>query len=613
MNDLILLPYPRRLSASAGEFPITSKLLIVCQGNPAELFPIAEKLQAAVLQTQDITLPIRAADAAKRENSAISIVLNPEMDIQHEGYRLRISPGSIVISAPDSAGAFYGAMTLKQMLRQCAGALPACEIEDWPDFADRGVMLDISRDKVPTMQTLFAMVDMFSELKINHLELYTEHTFAYSKHREVWVQADPMTGEQVLELDEYCRERFVELVPNQNSFGHMARWLTIPAYADLAETHEEFALPWGMKLKGPFSLNPVDPRSIELIAGLYDELLPHFSSSKFNVGCDETFDLGWGASKEECERRGKGRVYLDFLLKIYELVKSHGHTMHFWADIVFEHPELISEIPDDVILLDWGYNVGFPFNEHGAKIAETGRSHYVCPGTSGWASVTGDVDNAVGNQREAAASGLQHGAIGYLNTDWGDGGHLNYLPISYPGFAAGAAVSWCNDANKDVDLIPALDIHVFQDSARVMGKLAYNIGNANRITSGKANVYGMLAGAAEGEPLKTMSLEKLAEMRECVESAIEPVHSARMNRPDAAVIVGEYENAARMALYGCDRTEAIVNGSLDSKPVRDSLARQMRIILGEHRRLWTSRNRVGGLSDSTKAMEQRLTEHSEGK
>ena len=209
-------------------------------------------------------------------------------------------------------------------------------------------MLDISRSKVPTLETLFDLVDMFSGWKINHLELYTEHTFAYENHREVWAQASPMTGEDILSLDAYCRERFIELVPNQNSFGHMHHWLELPRYNHLAECPEGFEL----TLHGhtsqmpPFSLNPTDPRSVEFMGELFSELLPHFSSEKFNVGCDETWDVGRGRSARAVEEKGAGRVYLDYLLGIHDLVKRHRRTMHFWGDIIIQHPELVPELPE---------------------------------------------------------------------------------------------------------------------------------------------------------------------------------------------------------------------------------------------------------------------------
>ena len=273
-------------------------------------------------------------------------------------------------------------------------------------------MLDVSRDKVPTLDTLLKLVDMLADWKINHVELYTEHTFAYLKHEAVWKDASPMTGEDILLLDKYCRERFIELTPNQNSFGHMHRWLINPEYKHLAESPDGFDTPWGTRFEGPFSLCPLDPGSLELLSGLYDELLPHFTSGLLNVGLDETFDLGQGRSREECERRGAGRVYLDFLLKIYDQITRHGHKMLFWGDIILHHPELIAELPKDVVVLEWGYEADHPFKEHWGKFAATGLDFWVCPGTSSWNSIAGRSANCIGNLRNAAQKRAGGGGVG---------------------------------------------------------------------------------------------------------------------------------------------------------------------------------------------------------
>ncbi|MFO7893591.1 MAG: family 20 glycosylhydrolase, partial [Longimicrobiales bacterium] len=214
----------------------------------------------------------------------------------------------------DKAGAFYGLQTLKQIIAQTQdGHLPCLDIIDWPDFPVRGVMLDISRDKVYRMETLFMLVDELASWKINQLQLYTEHTFAYLGHEIVWQNASPMTAEEILILDEYCKARFVELVPNQNSFGHMTRWLQHPEYKHLAETTKPVQTPWGGIQEKPFSLSPTNPETITFLSGLYDQLLPNFSSKMVNVGCDETFDMCAGRSKTACEEKGAGQIYLDFL------------------------------------------------------------------------------------------------------------------------------------------------------------------------------------------------------------------------------------------------------------------------------------------------------------
>ena len=184
---------------------------------------------------------------------------------------------------------FYAICTLVQILQQSHRGLPCLTISDWPDFPARGVMLDISRDKVPTMETLFDLVDMLASWKVNQLQLYTENAFAYRRHPVVWANASPMTGQEVMALDQYCRQRYVELVPNQNSFGHMQRWLVHAQYSHLGEGAEPNC-----------TLCPTDPASLAFVSSLYDELLPHFSSSLFNVGCDET-QVGEGRSKAECE------------------------------------------------------------------------------------------------------------------------------------------------------------------------------------------------------------------------------------------------------------------------------------------------------------------------
>ncbi|HQN00860.1 MAG TPA: glycoside hydrolase family 20 zincin-like fold domain-containing protein [Candidatus Hydrogenedentes bacterium] len=216
------------------------------------------------------------------------IELRPPAIPREQGYILSITPERILITARDLQGIFYAEQTLNQLKRQFAGTgkLPVVHIEDWPDFPNRGVMLDVARDKVPTMETLYLLVDMFASLKFNQLQLYTEHTFAYPGHEEVWKDASPMTAEEIQALDAYCAKRFIELVPNQNSFGHMHRWLEHDRYKGLAET------------PGSPDLCPTNPASIDLLRSMYDSLLPNFTSRQFNVGCDETFSLGKGGSKE---------------------------------------------------------------------------------------------------------------------------------------------------------------------------------------------------------------------------------------------------------------------------------------------------------------------------
>ena len=601
---MILLPAPRQLHLTDGQLALPQSGYIHLISAATDLLPAARVIQRA-LQTH--TARDYSVVAAGPETGVVVDLMLSNQIAHSQGYDIEITANVVHVTAASPEAAFHAAQTLVQIFRQHRdGHVPCLEIDDRPDFRTRGVMLDISRDKVPTMATLFALVDQLAELKINHLQLYTEHTFAYRAHPQVWQNASPMTGDEILALDQYCRERFVELVPNQNSFGHMERWLKLPAYRDLAETPDGFTFPWGVRHPGGFSLNPTDPRSIELIEGLYAELLPHFTSPLFNVGCDETFDLGLGKSKAECDRRGKGRVYLDFLNQIHDRLQDHQRIMMFWGDIILNHPELLEQMPRDVVALEWGYEAGHPFGEHLAKFDGAGIPVFVCPGTSSWCSFTGRTDNALANLREAAQAGIAHDAAGYLITDWGDYGHHQPLPVSYLGFAAGAAYAWSYQANRDLDVARALDVHVFQDRAGVMGRVAYDLGNVYKypskpLANGSRFFWTLLGGPDRRNLYDCVTAAEYRAAENALGPLLGRLPRAEINRADATVIRDEFEFAAELLRHACRRGQFLLDSaSQDRAELRADLSR----LRERHEQIWRARNREGGLADSATRLDQ---------
>lgn len=481
-----LLPYPRFLRRHSGTFVYPAHSVVYLDAalpSDTVLLPVADRLESAALsagfELELITaspkhprLSIRAQQGASAPNRPC-------------GYALDVKKTGISLDYRDTEGLRAGVATLRQLFREYGRRVPCVTIRDYPDFAKRGVMLDISRGRVPALSTLLELTSHLADFKINEFQLYTEHTFAYRNYEPVWRDWGALTGEEILQLDAHCRSLGIELVPNQNSFGHLRYWLAYPPLKKLAETPKPWPDQNGAFLRYPATLAPNNPGTLPFLRGLYDELLPHFTSQRFNVGCDETWDLGRGQSKTLIAHKGKGRVYLDFLKRIYAECSARKKQMLFWGDIVLHYPELVKELPKDVVALNWGYEADHPFDREARIFAKSKVPFYVCPGTSTWMTLIGRHDNGFPNLRLGAEAGLKHGAVGYLNTDWGDGGHPQPLAVSYLPFLLGAAVSWCNASYDEKLLVPVINRDVFQDPSGLTGKAAYALGFAHR----KLNYY----------------------------------------------------------------------------------------------------------------------------
>lgn len=540
-----------------------------------------------------------AGDAVVLADGGLPLRLELDPSAGPDGFRIQAECKKITVFAADAPGFQYAGTALGEWLARNNMELLPWSTEQKPVFARRGVMLDISRDKVPTMDTLFALAEQLAAWRINHLQLYTEHTFAYPGHEEIWQDASPMTADEVRRLDRHCAELHIELAPNQNSLGHLHRWLKHPNYLHLAECPDGFVTPWGERRSEPFSLNPEDPRSLELVAGWYDGLLPHFTSPLFNVGCDEAFDLGQGASADACAARGKGRVYLDYLLKIKRLVEERGKTMMFWADIILKYPDLVPELGKDVVALAWGYEADHPFDAECRCLAASGVPFWVCPGTSNWCSITGRFENAMGNLQAAADAGRTHGADGYLITEWGDCGHWQTMPFMLAMLAAGAQTAWSGQIPSSDQLDEMIDDGpVIRELGQVYRDAGFNTVNASPI-------FPLVHRQNPEKVLERWTETSLSHALEHVQTAVGGLTQPKAaDGSEQALRQDEIRLGASMLDYGLRRGLWIKGGRSvgDAGGLTDALMN----IRGELSRLWLLRNRPGGLRESLAPLDQRL-------
>ena len=453
-------------------------------------------------------------------------------------------------------------------------------LQNKPRFPHRGLMLDISRNRVPTMACLRHLVDALAALHYNQLQLYTEHTFAYQQHTTVWRDASPMTAAEIRELDALCAARGIELVPNQNSFGHMERWLRHPEYKPLAECPDGFEHPLAGWRDFGSTLFP-DATSARFVEQLFTELLPNFQSRQLHVGGDEPWELGQGRSAGRVAADGKHAVYLDFMRRVFAAATRQGRQAQFWADIILERPDQVPQLPAGVIPVIWGYEADAPFAEQCHTVAAAGfaQQFYVAPGAGNWNSFSGRLDVARRNIRLAAAQGAAHQASGLLLTAWGDNGHHQPWATLYPPLVLAAAEAHGHSIDTP-SLADSIDSIFFPDQPPGNGRALCQLGAIDALLPQPAPPNSFLHSAFFAHPAareKRIATTTPAQLDRCLQT---------LDRIDTHGLDAEIELATqlnRSALEACLHRPP----TQSSAQIKDRFTRQ-----------WLRHSRPGGLAAS---------------
>lgn len=356
-------------------------------------------------------------------------------DVDGEGYELDITQETIQINADSAAGAFYAIQTLRQIFAH--EQIPCLHIKDEPDLKYRGFYQDVTRGKIPTVSTIKSLIDNMAYYKLNSLQIYVEHVFEFEEYRDLRETRGFLTKEDIKEIGEYCKENFIDFIPSLSTFGHLGELLLQEKFEHL-RVLKEFDNPnfWDLRTEH-FTIDPLHPESIEVIKSLIDQYSPNFDSQYFNICCDETNDLSvYGEQGEDV-----GKLYVDFVLKIIKHVKEKNKTVMMWSDVLCSHPETIDLLPEDTVFLNWEYTAN-PDEAKIANFAKLNRKQIVCPGTNTWSRFCEHIEMEESNIPLLAEYGYKYGAIGLLNTNWGDWGNPCSLELAMYGLVLGAEKSW---------------------------------------------------------------------------------------------------------------------------------------------------------------------------
>ncbi|HJT65767.1 MAG TPA: family 20 glycosylhydrolase [Pyrinomonadaceae bacterium] len=483
-DRISIIPRPRQVTANGERFPLSGAHIALADARSVEdRFAATDFI--ADLKEEGISLKIRGG--RDRKAILIGLIGSPPVrkalmakvkgtaivdlpDLGDEAYILQANANGVVIAGGAAAGVFYGLQTLKQLVRgQGADAfIQGVDIYDVPAMRWRGVSDDVSRGPVPTVNYIKRQLRTFAAYKLNLHSFYMEQTFASSAHPLIGPEGGSLTPDEIRELVAYAKSYHIELVPEQQTFGHLHKALKLEKYAPLAET------PYGDVL------SPQQEGTYALIADWYRELDQLFPGRFFHIGADETFELGQGQSREAARTRGVGAVYFEHLNRVHDLLKPYNRKLIFWGDIALNHPDLIGSIPKDLIVANWDYA---PRDSYAARIdpfRNAGLQQLVCPGVWGWNQIFPNVDNASQNIINFVRDGQAAGAIGMLNTTWDDDGETLF-EMSWYGIVLGAAASWQNGAVDQTRFDADFDWALFRNDGDQFVKAIHALGSVNTV------------------------------------------------------------------------------------------------------------------------------------
>ncbi|MDD3333917.1 MAG: glycoside hydrolase family 20 zincin-like fold domain-containing protein [Eubacteriales bacterium] len=466
---MFYLPTPTHENRLQGVFDIGLQTAIVLGESTGELgMTGAKQLQAEIRRFTGFELPILRGES---RDGDIALLLDAAQ--KEQGYRLLITPQLVSVAGGDPRGLLHGVQTLRQIIRQEGCCLNGVEIVDAPSLSNRGYYLDVTRGRVPTLATLKALADELCFYKQNQLQLYIEHTYLYRDLTELYRLGNPLTAEEIMELDAYCAARGIELVPSFSCFGHLFELLHTKTYNGLCELSCADTMPSTMPNRmHHHTLNVSDPRALPLIKQLIAEVMPLFRSRHFNICADETFDLGKDRSRTAAEKAGERDYYMGFVKELCDFVVKKGRTPMFWGDIIRRFPDAVAMLPKGTVCLTWGYAPDE--SEQSARaMARAGAAQYLCPGVCGWNYWMPLLRSSYENIRRMSSYARKYKAMGLLNTDWGDYGHINDNTLSLPGLIYGAAMAWSEKPVSFDALNEAISHLTYLDrSGSVVGLLA---------------------------------------------------------------------------------------------------------------------------------------------
>lgn len=387
-NEISIIPQPVSVEKKNGQFELNAASAIVSADNNNEVQRIIAAFAGSLRNATGYPMPVRAAASESSSAIVVSLNKNPDPVLGKEGYALDVSPSTVSLQANNASGLFYGLQTLLQLfpkeiesksaVKKTSWTIPAVRISDFPRFAWRGLMFDVSRHFF-TKQQVKDFIDEMVKYKLNllHLHLTDDEGWrieikslpkltqvgAWRAHRTgTFGDLEPPTPDEprdyggfythddIKELVQYASDRFVNILPEVDVPGHSLA--AVVSYPELSCTPgvEKYRVRSGEKImnwhSGGFTalidntLCPANEKVYTFLDKVFTEVAALFPFEYIHMGGDECAKNFWEKNpqikalmnREKLKDMHEVQSY--FVKRVEKIIESKGKKMIGWDEIL---------------------------------------------------------------------------------------------------------------------------------------------------------------------------------------------------------------------------------------------------------------------------------------
>ena len=416
-QDHKLLPAPVKAVLGKDKFPLDGAIILISpdllereQTAIAHFIRFVKEISGILIKTTFAEEPGVKMIILKSDQpgSALPVPDEKTGPGSRESYQITVSNSIVMVNAKSDAGIFYALQTLEQMvvIDKENSFITEIQIEDYPEMAYRGVMVDFSHGGLLTEQEIRNQIDFLSRWKMNQYYFYNEVSIEMQGYPLINYNAC-YSQEQIKRIVSYARQKHIDVIPFVNFYGHLHELLRLEKYEGL-----------GIGNYG-HDLDPGDPGVQALLKDWIKQYVDIFPGPFIHIGFDETWETERLKTTDPSIKPKE--LYLKQITFVTKTLQDYGKKVMVWTDISNNYPDIISKFPKNMIPVLWEYS-----DEPGSidkwltPVKKESLPFFVQSAVDSWGNVYPAAGYTYDNIDICLKSCRDENAIGYITSVWTD-------------------------------------------------------------------------------------------------------------------------------------------------------------------------------------------------